>query len=235
VAAAVVVDVLTFTTSVSVAVDRGIAVHPYRWRDRSAEQYAEERGAVLAGRRGEPGTVTLSPQSILAAASVQQLVLPSPNGSTIAHRLAAGGSPVVAAALRNRRAVARWVASRITGSEPVAVIAAGERWPDGSLRPAVEDLWGAGAVISALVDLGVDLLSPEAAAAAAAFRAVEDLPAALLRCTSGVELVRRDFAQDVRIAAEVDVSATVPVSVDGVFVPATGFSEHPPALRPRTR
>jgi len=217
-AVAVVVDVLTFTTSVSVAVDRGMAVHPYQWDDRSAEQYAEAHGAVLAGRRGDPATVSLSPVSILEAQPVEQLVLPSPNGSTIAHRLAAGGSAVVAAGLRNRRAVTRWVAGQVGG--PIVVIAAGERWPDGTLRPAVEDLWGAGSVIAALAALGTRRLSPEAGAAAAAFRAVEDLPSALLACTSGVELAGRGFAQDVRIAAELDVSDTVPLLRGGMFIAA---------------
>ena len=42
-------------------------------------------------------------------------------------------------------AVARWLQAR---GGTVAVVAAGERWPDGSLRPAAEDLWGAGAVLA---------------------------------------------------------------------------------------
>ena len=101
----------------------------------------------------------------------------------------------------------------------LAIIAAGERWHDGSLRPAVEDLWGAGAVVSALDDLGLNDFSPEAHTAAAAFRAVEpDLRDALFACSSGQELVAAGFADDVAVAAELDASACVPVLDDGRFV-----------------
>lgn len=36
-----VVDVLSFTTTLTVAVEHGIAVLPYRWRDASAAETAE--------------------------------------------------------------------------------------------------------------------------------------------------------------------------------------------------
>ena len=92
-----------------------------------------------------------------------RLVLPSPNGSAIA---AAAPGVTVAASLRNASAVAEWLSERFRGDvEPVSVIAAGERWPDGSLRPALEDLLGAGAVLSALVARTGVSESPEAAAA----------------------------------------------------------------------
>jgi hypothetical protein len=52
----------------------------------------------------------------------------------------------------------------------IAVIAAGAPRADGSLRFAVEDLLAAGAVIEAIADVGIDHQSPEAAAAASAYR-----------------------------------------------------------------
>lgn len=203
----VVVDVLSFTTTLSVAVERGMTVYPFRWKDERATAYAEERDAVLARGRSERTGVSLSPASVRAAEGVERLVLPSPNGSAISFGLAATGVTVVGAALRNATAVARWAHAR---GEDVAVVAAGERWPDGSLRPAVEDLWGAGAVVAGLVDLGVTDLSPEARVAERAFRAAR-FPDDLVACTSGQELVGMGFPQDVAIAAEVDASTVVPV------------------------
>lgn len=52
----------------------------------------------------------------------------------------------------------------------VAVVAAGAARADGSLRFAVEDLLAAGAVIEAIAAVGIDHQSPEAAAAASAYR-----------------------------------------------------------------
>lgn len=151
---AVVVDVLSFTTTVGAALERGVVVLPYRWRDASASTFAEKHDAVLAiGRleaREAPGAVSLSPAAMAAVTGVERIVLPSPNGSTIAHLLAGSGATVVAASLRNAAAVAARLAARIGPADVVAVVAAGERWPDGSLRPAVEDLWGAGAVLAGL-------------------------------------------------------------------------------------
>ena len=236
---AVVVDVLSFTTAVCVGVERGIAVHPFAWKDERAREYADRVGATLAIGRHEArrlgGGLSLSPAGIAVAEGVARLVLPSPNGSSIAAALAhdaaggaagAGSEPrVVAACLRNRTAVARHLSAEVSvlarrgvDSCAITVVAAGERWPDGSLRPAVEDLWGAGAVLAALVDLGIDGLSPEARVAEAAYRAVEpDLAAAVTACASGRELVDGGFEEDVAIAREVDVTDRVPVLSAGAF------------------
>jgi 2-phosphosulfolactate phosphatase len=212
----VVVDVLSFTTSVSVAVERGTAVYPAAWRDARAADLAREVDAVLAvGRREVTAEQlwSLSPAALLAAPAPRRLVLPSPNGSAIAAAAAPG--TVVAACLRNARAVAAWVSGR--SAVPVTVIAAGERWPDGSLRPALEDLLGAGAVISALVQSGGLACSPEATAARAAFEATVSVPDAVRRCGSGVELITTGYAADVDIAVELDAADVVPVLAGGAF------------------
>jgi 2-phosphosulfolactate phosphatase len=222
---AVAVDVLSFTTTLCVAVERGMTVLPYRWKDDRAASYAAERSATLAiGRlearslRDAGGTaVSLSPAAMSRATGVDRVVLPSPNGSAIAFGLADAGATVVGACLRNRTAVARWL---LTHGGKVAVVAAGERWPDGSLRPCAEDLWGAGAVLAMLPDAD---LSPEARLAADAFRAVEPSLAASLRdCASGCELAAAGFVEDVTVAAELDVSDVVPVLADGEFRTAGG-------------
>lgn len=230
---AVVVDVLSFTTCVSVAADTGMKVLPYRWRDESAVSYATTHGAALGVGRSvaeRQGGISLSPKSIREAVGVGSLVLPSPNGSTITTVLATAGATVVAASLRNGTAVGHWVAEQFrssTGAPPVVVLVpSGERWPDDTLRPAVEDLWGAGAVAAAVVgslehQAGPLLLSPEAEAALVAFTAVRGrVGEALAMCSSGRELVEQGYADDVAIAAELDTSSAVPVLVDGAFTAA---------------
>jgi len=216
---AVVVDVLSFTTTLTVAVERGITVLPFAWKDGRAVAYADEHDATLAVGRLEArqlggDAVSLSPADLSTVTGVERLVLPSPNGSTICAALADSGSTVVGACLRNRSAVAR----HLEGARTVAVVAAGERWPDGSLRPCAEDLWGAGAVLAALVDLGADDLSPEARLAEAAYRAVEPgLPDALAACAGGLELGAIGFGADVEVAARTDVTEVVPVLGDAGF------------------
>ena len=126
---------------------------------------------------------------------------------------AGGGATVVAACLRNAAAVSAWLNARATTT--VTVIACGERWHDGSLRPALEDHLGAGAVIA-----GLDGdRSPEAQAAAAVWRDVEGRVGEALRaCSSGREQQQRGWADDLRYAEAVNASSRVPVLRDGAFV-----------------
>lgn len=62
----------------------------------------------------------------------------------------------------------------------IAIVAAGERWADGSLRPGASDLLVAGLVVDALADRGIDFHSPACAAACAAATALRGATRALL-------------------------------------------------------
>jgi 2-phosphosulfolactate phosphatase len=208
----IIVDVLSFSTSVDIAASRGATIFPYRWHDASAAVFAASAGAIVAdARRGSLG-YSLSPQSLLHLPPETRLVLPSPNGATLT--LGTGRVPTLTGCLRNAQAVAA-VAQQY--GPRIAVIPAGERWPhDGGLRPAFEDWVGAGAIISFLGGS----LSPEAQAAAATFRGMQaDLAGLLQSCGSGKALLARGFAGDVALAATLDVSGCVPVLREGAYVP----------------
>ncbi|WP_307858158.1 2-phosphosulfolactate phosphatase [Cellulomonas fulva] len=217
----VVVDVLSFSTAVTVACERGVVVHPYPDRDADgAQALATRAGAALASPRRD-GRLSLSPAS-LAGAEPGRLVLPSPNGATITHALAGTGATVVAGCLRNARAVAACVAAHLAVDQGhgVVLVPAGERWPDGSLRPGLEDLLGAGAVAARLGAGPGVTLSPEASAAAALWRGTPDPAATVAASTSGRELVEAGWSRDVEIAVQVDATATVPRLLDDGLGPA---------------
>lgn len=221
---AVVVDVLSFTTSLTVALDRGITVFPFRWGDERAADYAAEVDANLALQRQDAryvaGAVSLSPVSLQQSRGVERLVLPSPNGSTICAVLAQAGTTVVAACLRNAVAVGDWLGPQLAAGRSVLLVPAGERWPDGSLRPALEDLWGAGGVLAALGSVVEESLSPEARQARSAYDLIAERPLAhLMSCSSGAELVDRGFGDDVALASRVATSTAVPLLTDGAFRP----------------
>jgi len=213
----VIVDVLSFSTAVDVAVSRGAIVYPFPFADERGAQAAAERvGAVLAHpRRTATGQFSLSPASLLSIQPGTKLMLPSPNGSRLS--VAASRTPnrisVLAGCLRNASAVAR-AARVIAGDQAIGVIPAGECWPDGSLRVATEDLLGAGAILDRL-DLAC---SPEAQVARDAYRAAGHEVASLIRLSvSGRELVERGFSGDVDLALEQDVSASVPILAEGAY------------------
>jgi 2-phosphosulfolactate phosphatase len=204
----IIVDVLSFTTCVEIATSRNATIYPYLGSMEMAQDFARSVGAELAQKRGE-AKYSLSPMSILEIPEELKLVLPSPNGSTLT--LATGETPTLAGCLRNARAVAK--SAKKYGNR-ITVIPAGERWPDGSLRPSFEDLIGAGAIVHFL---GGNC-SPEAFAARSAFeRAEPNLEELLHQCSSGKELIERGYEEDVRLGAELNVSDCVPTLQDGAY------------------
>ena len=196
----VVVDVLRFSTTVTDAVGRGESV--------TLDEAAH--------------AVSINGAAVAAAASDLR---PAPL--------------VLLGCLRNASAVARAVLAeqeRRGARTSVAVIAAGElpstgsgsrdssASGDGSARGgprfAVEDLLGAGAIIDALAELGLDHSSPEAATACEAFRGLRRATRHLLAASgSGRELLDRDARAEVLNAAEVDASDAVPILRGGIFDP----------------
>ena len=209
----IVVDVFSFTTCVDIAISRGAAILPYAWNDATAADFARTHAAELAGRRRQT-RYSLAPESYLDAPAGLRCVLPSPNGAVVTLAAAATAPVVLAGSIRNARAVAD-AAGRL--GQTFNVIPAGERWRDGSLRPALEDWIGAGAILRWLAGAR----SPEAESAVVLFeRHRERLVDVLGHCGSGRELEGRGHEQDKLIAGQLDVSYAVP-RFDGVaFVPA---------------
>ena len=213
----IIVDVLSFSTCVDIATDRDATVFPYLWKDDHAHEFAIAVDAELAAPRGA-GRFSLSPTSFLDFLPGARIVLPSPNGASLS--LATGNTTTLTGCLRNASAVAK-AALRL--GKRIAVIPAGERWADNSLRPSLEDWLGAGAIINQLRGS----LSPEAQAAVDVYRAKgADLTQTIRNCGSGVELIERGYETDVALASELDVSCCVPILSDRVYINSAILETH---------
>jgi 2-phosphosulfolactate phosphatase len=155
----------------------------------------------------------------------------SSNGADVA--ASAGDAVVLVGGLRNAAAVARAVQTvqeRRQERTSVAVIAAGEKAADGTLRFAVEDQLGAGAVIAALTDLGIDHTAPDAAVVAEGFRVLKGALRHLLSASGSARELEIGVASTARMAqsgivpasvaeaASLDSSEVVPTLRDGAFV-----------------
>ena len=205
----ILVDVLSFSTALDIAASRNASIFPYPGSDASARDYAAAVGAELASEDRRTG-FSLSPSSLQSLPRESRLVLPSPNGAGLS--FAIHHPTVLSACLRNAEAVARAAARSGT---TFAVIPAGETWPAGEIRPCLEDLIGAGAVIANLAGSR----SPEAGSAVSCFEHFRaGLGEALRQSSSGKELIERGFEADVELAAEFGVSTHVPRLLGRCFV-----------------
>jgi 2-phosphosulfolactate phosphatase len=217
----VVVDVLSFSTTLAVAVARDFTCLVYSGAEIERMGGPEAAGAALRARplsksrRVPPGQLSLSPQSLLTAEPGQRVLFTSLNGAAVASA-AAGAPALLVGGLRNAGASAAVIAGLLTEgvAERVTVVACGEQWSSvepavEGIRPSLEDWSGAGLICARLARAG-HTLSAEAAASAAGWNG----PGALASCVSARELLAAGFDADVALALEVDVSDTVPVRVE---------------------
>jgi 2-phosphosulfolactate phosphatase len=209
--AAVVFDVLRATTTLAFALAGGA-----RW-----VAVVPSVAAALDLRAADPelllaGEVAMAPppgfdlgnspvQYTRERVAGRRLVLVTTNGTRALVR-ADGGVALFAAALVNAGAVAR----ALLPYPAVLLVAAGSEG-----RPALEDLLGAGAVLHALTEHGVELAADRMATLALdLFRSFAPcLPEVLAATRHGQRLIRAGYAADVELAARLDSCPVVPTLV----------------------
>lgn len=142
--------------------------------------------------------------------------------ASFAHAAQADGAHVVIGGLRNAAAVAAHVmeVQRTRGVRTsISIVAAGYA-DDGDaagVRFAVDDLLGAGAVVAALGDLGIDHASPDAAVAGEGFRALGGAVRHLLTASGTGRAFAAEGRRDAVLAgASRDATTVVPVLRAGV-------------------
>lgn len=217
----IVVDVLSFSSTVVSALNVGAVIYPYP-PDLDGKSYAESVGAEYilgraeAARAGKP---TLSPVTFNNGHRNNSYVLSSLNGAYCTW-IASKVPALLIGSLLNASAVAS-AANKIkqVSGAAITVVPSGEMWNDireneDRLRPSIEDYLGAGAILSKLDGEK----SPEAQVCMAAFNGTkENLSQLIWDCGSGRELRERGYEEDVLHCARLDVTEAVPILVDGHF------------------
>ncbi|AGA59142.1 phosphosulfolactate phosphohydrolase-like enzyme [Thermobacillus composti KWC4] len=224
----IIVDVLSFSSTVVTAVEHGAEIWPFRPPvDEEAKAYAERLRAELVLGRAEAqrfGGHSLSPLSFTPADHGRRYVLCSLNGASCV-RMAERVPALLVGSLLNASAVAA-AANRLKRelNANITVVPCGEKWPDARenenrLRPGIEDYLGAGMILSRLEGSK----SPEAEVCIGAYEASGTKLAELVwDSASGRELREKGFEQDVLYCARTDICSVVPVLRGGRFADANG-------------
>jgi 2-phosphosulfolactate phosphatase len=223
---AVIVDVLRATTTIAFAVSRG--AHVLALAD---EQDARERGAQLGDRAilvGERMGQRLagfhcnnSPTELGALQLADKVVVITTTNGTQAVAASARAHRIFTGALTNAPALARYLCRSGELERDVAIICAGRS--TGAL--AMEDLLGAGAIASAILDaVGPDAdlwVADGARVALELFRREQPrLIDAVRDSDAAEELIDHGAAADVGVAAMLGAVSAVPCLRDGMFVAA---------------
>ncbi|MFB3162080.1 2-phosphosulfolactate phosphatase [Neobacillus sp. 179-J 1A1 HS] len=218
----IIVDILSFSSTVVSALHFGAVIYPYPPYG-NGKQYAKEVNAEYILGRAEAakaGKSTLSPVSFNEEHSKKRYVLSSLNGAFCTW-IASKAQALFIGSLLNAAAVASAANQlRLKTKANITVIPCGEQWSNGgeeedTLRPAMEDYLGAGAILSYLEGEK----SPEAEVCMGAFLQAEPkLDALIWDSGSSRELRERGFAADVEHCSRLNVYQSVPILKDNHFV-----------------
>ncbi|CAM4423762.1 2-phosphosulfolactate phosphatase [Paenibacillus typhae] len=220
----VMVDVLSFSSTVVTAVQHKAVIYPYPSPvNEQAKAYAKGLGAEIIRGRAEAlraGGHSLSPLSFSSADYERDFVLCSTNGAACIW-LAAQVPALLVGCLLNASAVAD-TANRLKLElgAPVTVVPCGEKWLDvigseNNLRPGIEDYLGAGLILSKLSGSK----SPEAEVCIGALRSSgQRIRELIWESASSRELRERGYEADVTYCCQVDISYAVPVLQHNRFV-----------------
>lgn len=220
----IIVDVLSFSSTVVTAVDYGAEIYPYPTPiNESAKEFAETIGANIVWGRAESIKYrghSLTPMSFTYADKGQKFVMCSLNGAActlIASKVPALliGCSLNASATANKANLLRTeLGINIT------VVPCGEKWSDAlenenMLRPSIEDYLGAGIILSKLTGSK----SPEAEVCIGAYEYSKNkISELILDSASGRELRERGYVQDVIHCSQVDITTVVPILHDNKFI-----------------
>ncbi len=164
----------------------------------------------------------LTADALSAAATGRSAALPSTGAGIVAKAAADAGALVLLGGIRNAAAVAAHVldVQRARGARTsIAVVPVGADPDADAPRFAVDDLLGAGAVVAALGDLGIDHASPDAAVAGEGFRALRGATRHLLTASGAGRALAEAGGRDAVLAAAArDAASEVPVLREGAFV-----------------
>lgn len=225
----VVVDTLSFSSSVATAASRGAVIVPCMPGE-DADGLAAKIGGLAAVRRPTPpaaGICSLSPMSFLEAARSSRIVITSVNGA-VCSRIAEPSGALFAGTLLNAAATRSAAWAEAGDRCGITIVACGEIWVTDSgidgLRFAIEDYLGAGAILTR----ATGSMSPEASVCAAAFEGVRSrLEETLWDCGSARELRSMGYEDDVRHVSRLDLYDVAAVLRYGGFQPWSGPERQP--------
>ncbi len=213
----VIVDVLSFSTTITGAVHHGAIVYPFP-KVGDIEEFGKLVDAEVCLGRVESQTAglpSLSATSFNESHKDKRYVLSSRNGATCA-KASKQDAYILIGSLLNISSIAN-IVNKIQKETNIniTVIACGERWRSTNdesreLRPSIEDYLGAGAILEKLEGTK----SPEAKVCIGAFQnAKPNLSELINDSSSGRELINMGYPEDVKFSCQVDLYKDVPILI----------------------